>query len=886
MLPVGNGVAKMKHPTRILALLCALIAAFLTRQGWGVHERFESAEVSWRLAEADGAARLIQHERDFTVARTGKGSEHLQVWSAQATYVHLAHPVPAARIIDELVPSLWVKSDRPGLRLKLRVVLPRTYDRAGKTLTVLLDGDFYSQQGAWQRLEVRNLKKLFEAEVRIRRAQLGAVDASEAYIDHFVLNAYSGSGITKIWIDDLELTGFASSQPTTTSIAFEGFPSTGAPPSGLRGSDPRSAELRGSVLLVDDRPYFARAIEYNGEPLAFLKRLGFNTIVFHEPPTAAQLAECAQAGVWLVAPPTLTNGSLTITPAHQRVIAWRLGTNATAADLPLLADLAAQLHRQDQDAARPIMCDVAHDVERFVGMSDLLMIGRPSIGTSFDLRRYGDWLQQRTRPLGGKPFWGAIQTEPSVRLIDQLAVAYAGQPTPQATSVQLPKLSADPQQIRLLAFEAIASGARGVCFRSRSRLDVKDDVAKLRAASLTLVNTELSLVEPWAAGGSFVKEIDLGEQHTRGRILETDRSRLLIIARHAPGQQFVSHPQRMEPIAFVAHSIAITDQAYHLGTGGLKPLLSSQSSGRRIKIQDPDAVSLVLFTQDPLAVNRCTRQLSDSRETTATLEHEIASIQLRQTSAVVAELGASKPLNEKLIEARALIDRAEQLLRSGDARDAILATRTAHNMIRRVQHETWEQAVLAFPSPMSSALCSSFATLPLHAKVANRMATATWSDNVLPAGDCESLNSMLRAGWHQQPSEDGLNSLVELSLQDPAGGRSALRMVTHRQRGSAVAVNPQPLAITTGPIAATAGQTLRIHGWVKVTDATVGSDDGLMIFDSLAGEELAERITQTRGWQEFTLYRIATRSGDISLTFALTDQGEAWIDEVSVAILK
>ncbi|MBC8351897.1 MAG: hypothetical protein H8E66_07900 [Planctomycetes bacterium] len=877
----------MKQSPRLLSFACALFAALLATHGVAVQERFESPEVSWRLAESDGSVRLLHHERDFTVSRTGQGSEHVRVWSTQATYVYLAHPVSPARIIDELLPSLWVKADRPGSRLMMRVVLPRAKDRDGKTLTVLLEGDFYTQAGAWQRLQMRDLKKLFEAEVRIRRLQLGLVDDHEAYIDHVVLNAYSGPGVTELWTDDLELAGYASSPRVATPVGL-----TGAV--GIAASEPdavqlanRSAELQGSVLLVDDRPYFVRAIEHNGEPFSWLKHVGFNTVLLRSPPSAAELSESEEAGVWLVAPPPITNGVLDLSAAHRRVIAWRLGASANAMELTAISNFAAQVRRQDREQARPIVCDLARDVDRFVDVGDVLMFSKPIVGTSFDLRHYGDWLKQQIRPLVGKPFWGTIQTEPSSRMVEQLGIASATSAAIPSQASKPPKLCADPDQIRLLAFETVAAGARGVCFRSRSRLDLDDDVAKLRSASLQLINSELALIEPWAAGGSVAEEIDLHDPNTRGNMLETDRSRLLVITRHESGQQYVPRPHRTEPISFVAHAVPITDQAYHLGSNGLQPLLRSHTSGPRITIREADSVSLVLLTQDPLAINRSTRELSESRERNATLRQQIASIQLRQTMDVVGKLGPNESANRILVESRAMLDRAEQLLRGGDSRDAMVATRAAQELIRRVQRETWEEAVLAFPSPASSLLCASFATLPLHAEATNRLATARWGNNALQAGDCESLDAMLRSGWRQHAPDVGAqNTFVELSLEDPAGGRSALHLASRQSPTNIAASRGLPLSITSAPVMIEAGHSFRIHGWVKVPEAISGGNDGFMVYDSVTGEELAERITQTNGWREFTLYRIATHSGELMLTFALTGFGEAWLDEVSVAILK
>jgi hypothetical protein len=57
-----------------------------------------------------------------------------------------------------------------------------------------------------------------------------------------------------------------------------------------------------------------------------------------------------------------------------------------------------------------------------------------------------------------------------------------------------------------------------------------------------------------------------------------------------------------------------------------------------------------------------------------------------------------------------------------------------------------------------------------------------------------------------------------------------------------------------------------------------------MVYDSLAGPTLAERIPVTDGWREFVLYRAAPRDGEMTVTFALTGFGEAYLDNVTVSV--
>jgi len=98
-------------------------------------------------------------------------------------------------------------------------------------------------------------------------------------------------------------------------------------------------------------------------------------------------------------------------------------------------------------------------------------------------------------------------------------------------------------------------------------------------------------------------------------------------------------------------------------------------------------------------------------------------------------------------------------------------------------------------------------------------------------------------------------------------------------------VEAPPVWMTSPPVAVEAGQLIQISGWVHITKPITGSVDGLMVFDSISGEDLGERIGQTDGWQWFNLYRVAPRSGQVTVTFALTGLGEARVDDVMVQTL-
>jgi hypothetical protein len=76
------------------------------------------------------------------------------------------------------------------------------------------------------------------------------------------------------------------------------------------------------------------------------------------------------------------------------------------------------------------------------------------------------------------------------------------------------------------------------------------------------------------------------------------------------------------------------------------------------------------------------------------------------------------------------------------------------------------------------------------------------------------------------------------------------------------------------------GTWVRVGFWVK---GAVGvSADGLMVFDSAGGEPLGVRVGYSPAWKRHTLYRRVPESGKLSVTFAVTGVGSAYVDDVTV----
>jgi hypothetical protein len=495
------------------------------------------------------------------------------------------------------------------------------------------------------------------------------------------------------------------------------------------------------------------------------------------------------------------------------------------------------------------------------------------------LTDYWRWLRRcalRQRP--GTPFWAALDTELPIELERQVTAIGGHHSVPFAR---------ETSSLRMMAMEAVAAGARGLCFRSRSRLDARDPATKLRAATLKWVNQELQRVEPWIAGGRYLEEIAVNGARTRARVLETERARLLVVTRDLRDSA-VKGPFHLPPPSFFVHGIPITDQAFRIGAARLHALRGTRGNGVQISLEATDTAAFILLTQDPLAINHVRRRLAETRNEFVAAQQEVAELLLEDTQSIdrqLAAFGQTLARTEPLFaEATTRIDSARRLMKTGDAENAGQATRQAMEVLQRIRQMHWERATRSFPSPEASPLISSFRTLPLHWDMVARMQAVTWGDNELAAGDFEDLDHMRSNGWSQSRGNNPrILKAVELSLNAPRSGRSCLQMQAWPDNDwGDQRLEQWPITIRSAPVPIRQGELIRIAGWIRVPRRIRKNDDGIMIFDSVGGPQLALKIQRTDGWQEFSIYRAATRDGTVSVTFALTGLGEAWLDNVVV----
>lgn len=928
---------------RICSLLVALLIYMSTTTTtvnaapWT--EPFENPNVKLRDGGGNARYQFQQITSINSGQHGGRRCAYLKVVGQGGSHVYTTLNVGRPLIIPELYPTVWIKSDRTGIRLFARAILPRTIDpNTGQPLTMLLDGTSYTATGSWQMLEISNLPKQLKQKIQVARTQAKhVIDGRGAYIDQFVLNVYGGAGTTNVWVDDATIYGYVEmtlpnrgpatgspiyresgnwsastnrpnqapnnyiqNNPGRTVIParrFGGNHANNYNHRAVHNSKPlRNVELKGAELYVDNSPILVRAIRYRGESLATLKKLGFNAVWLTEEASPNLLAEAQATDLFVICappkfiqvdiPPNSTAPSPKIGPEYNQVLAWNLGHNLLESHVESVRKLANQTRAADDQQARPLICSPKASLRAFsMPPINLLLIGRSPLGTSLELSDYGTWIRERPRlARPGTPVWSTIQTEVSKELYDQWRLSGQSVSPP-------PMLSAE--QIRLTAYTAIAAGSRGLLFESRESLEKSDPMTLARATALAILNIELELIRPWVAAGTLIDTVKGDQPNTAGAVFRYNRSRLLVPIWVGPGAQLVPGQSAGNTISFTV-PVPESNRAYEITPGTLRPVKSRKRvrGGVSVTLSEFSLSTLILFTEDAKTIHSMNHRAKKIGEKAARLHRRLAESKLTMVQEVNRRMAAYPKsiwdTSDHLRESRKRLQECDGAIAAHDWAAACIAADRAMRPLRIVERTNWSRAIGNLHSPVASPATICFSTLPWHWNLAGQARSWQRSGNRILGGDFERLEQVCAAGWtnYTYPNS-GVETQVDITSEAAHTGTCGIRLraTPKDPESKPTLVETPPTWIRSPTIQVAAGSIVRIEGWVHIPTPITGSVDGLIIFDSMTGEALAERIGETTGWRPFVLYRIATKTGPMTVTMALAGMGEVWLDDISIQTL-
>jgi hypothetical protein len=882
-------------PSQFAALFIVVLAAVGAGAG-ELEDGCESTTPSWRLAPADPAVRLVEHARSANSPHRGERCERVVVEAGGPTLLTLDTPLGPAAVIDEFRAAVWVRSSRPDLRLAVRVRLAGDAD----PIEVLVPGTASRDIGRWELLEVTDVARGLARQLPALRLEHGSdLSVTGALVTGLVIDGAVTPGRHEIAIDDLSASGLVMAaaadplvRPATATAVLE------------QPSDPAAGLARG-VLEVDGLPFFPRSIDWMGEPFGKLAELGFNCVRLAEPASSDQLAEARAAGLWVICPPPPIPDIDLTEPERvpmlrnwDRVLAWDMGSGLTEASLEELAERGRRIRACDPRPGRPLLGAVDSGLRNVSRHVDMVVARRTVLGTTLELIDWLEWLRQRPRlARPGTPFLATLATE-----IDPAAARQAA----ALAGIGGRGLAIDPESLTLAAYSAVAGGVRGILFSSSRRLDADEAEARMRAAAVREMNLHLAVLEPWGAAGRFASRATTSSPEVQAFVMEAARARIVLAWRGVQGSQLVARryegsdmPGEDVPLSILVPGVPEAHRAWEIAPGGLRPVRQQRvTGGVSVTLDAFTTHTLVLLSGEPAVTGRVQEQLRALAPVELASARGLAALSLASAADLLGRLPPQAFSGPPPVAAGPMLTEAGRLAAAGEAlvaSDPATASRSlrqAAAIAGQFERRIWENAVKAEGSMVSSPLCCSDATLAEAWQfIAARTGTAP-GESLLAGGEMEELAPLAQGGWHHFARPPGeVRTAVEVSPSRPASGRGCLRLVAAPAdpKEPPVVVETPPVWITTPPITAPVGKLLEISAQVWVPAAITGSVDGLMVFDSLGGPALAERVGATRDWRRLVLHRIVPpeAAGEpFTVTFALSGLGEARIDDVSVRVLE
>lgn len=854
-----------------------------------IRDDFESGPTHWRLWRDDAGTRVVQNQRIATMPHTGNASEMIEVSvGLQGTYVYLAYSLQERlAVIDELSVSLWVRAAASGMRPAFRVVFPRTaHPATSEPLTTLLYGTPSVGGGQWSYVEVKRPVELLDTQRRVLRTQYGpAVDLRDAYIDAVILNIFNGAGNTKIQIDDLAIEGTVSSNLMTAARLPV---STGSNSSIPPVSNETSAELI-AQRSRDLRASVPRWLQYRGESLDWLASLGINGIVVDKTPTATLLGEARRLRLGVIAPPPTVMPSESEIESMDAIQGWSLGWALDGSQLDASRDATVRLNRMPLALHRPTLVEAMEAYGPYGRLVDLLAVPIPLPTTLRNNDEAGRILQTSVQPLRGR-------TVPLASIMLEPLGEWRTQRNRMAEVLRSNAAQIEPYdlgQSRMQLIRSIGHGVRGWYFRSLGPLDSDDSVNLLRADSFRALNAELSLIAPWIQSGepAVPMSIDLKTGYAGFRIA-MPRSQLIILTRRGDYDQLVVPAESLENLPLILPRQEQTTQTYRITRGRLESLPTEPTpDGWKIGIPIPSTVEMLVITEDPRAIGYLQSKLAEIAPTITESRMAIGdqSLQVAQMTLIAERVPANDTAWREVANAQSRMRAARQYLSQSDLLRCLTNADNATSTADRIIRQSWQRAVVHFPTPTSSPLAISKLSLPLHWELEQVVKNRTWASKIVPSANMEDMPNMLSQGWAiDRRLEDRVAS--EAMIVSGSGPDASNSLVLE-----AKPINGTPISggyagasmrIESPVIDVPADSLVHIQGLVRVISCGNEPQSGLLAYDRFGGPALGQLLNNSTGdsntWQRISLYRLATDTHGCRILFELRGTAKVMIDQLQI----
>ncbi|MEO2017889.1 MAG: hypothetical protein ABGZ53_26355 [Fuerstiella sp.] len=871
--------------------------------------------ISWRVFIPPGQA--VQLEQQQISTHGGDETLRMQFLSpADFQHVTVVSVRQPATVIDEFKATVRLNSTQPGLRLALRLVLPRQKDpRTDHPLTGLVTGDTYKKADTWQTLSVAGTRSAVESEIRRLRTTIhqSNLNFADAYFDACVLIAELHSGRTLI---DIGATAYGPVVVPRPEMVVDDLSIPAGPTSAKR-----RVRIERDRILVDGAPTFPTFMPDHGESLETLQRLGVNAVWVPDVSNVERMQSLKGIKMVVIATPphpqfdpadfdTPLQGLPPLHQTHPDPDIWLLGTRVGPKQQPHLLAWARAIRTADRVMRRPLMADVlaAEGVASrqidIVGISQTLPGGTTTFGES----RNKSYLRLNSSAQLTLP-WEWIHVEPS------------GELAAWRSAVGAEPVYVEPEQIMMQVVAALSAGSRGIGFWKTQSLELGDPAQRETAKAIELANLYIDILTPLLARGRVHGHISMnltgadavsddrrnfgidtairtsssGMGYSRipdgpdAALLNGSGASLILAGFWDRASHFVPQKLFAESATLTVAPPSETASAWQIFATGVTGLRRQPTAGGlALTISDFDQVATILVTSDHEQRKKLEARVHGHAQRAGQLFIELSELKLarvqetcRKIDRITSIDGSTSQLFE---QAESQIEMARQAQTRRNFPAAERYARRAMRSVRTIQNRYWRAALRGLSTPTASPHTINFAALPDHWKMMRRIETNQASENLIPSGNFDSLRLLTESSWEPVSPQPTLYHSSADVVTEYRGPNQVLRMRAWKRSSEVAIINGQPSLLVQAPeIIAQRGDVFEIRVKVRIGQGVPAVNDApFLVFDSDLGPEFAVRPQLEPSWRTFRIYREASKTGPLKIWLALTGSAEVFIDDFSV----
>lgn len=923
--------AIMAHGGSTLAFALFILASWLISCSDDVQaqlaDSLDAYPPRWSLHVSDCDARLVEQTHQSDATADGGFCEAVTVSAGHGTQAVLLYPIEPVRPIDELTATLRIKSLNVGLRVGFRVRYPYVIDPLTKRAAeVWIFGPPTRRKGEFQKVGIGQITGPLRLKTMAMRKQYGAsADVSSPYVDAVVVNAYGGPGTSTVRLDDLRVEAMVplshQSNGDSASIAVA-RPADIAPSSRRRpdrnrpdrnrldaNGEPGDLVRRGSRVDApagsgDAGPAafpvgrVTRMLQFRGEPLAWIRSLGFDAVWVTGPPTVDLLNEAIRARVRLYCvPPSAPRPELE--PLLEPVAGWIVGHD-TVMDSRHRQAIAAEVTRYRRLPSRwqrPLIGCPLEDFRYYGSLLDAAVVDAPPRIRSLSSEEVRAVRRRQRSRLGDKPFAVGVSAGPPSAAVWQSDLIAERLGTPLVETFRW-------QSMWRQVAEAIADAPQAILYRSSRPLTSGHPLDQYLAMALSFINRHLGMIQSDVARAAVDPDpLPAGNVYVARRLVSGSTTFLILTSAMIRGDETLGGDGRSVRIGLPPMDEGkLIWRLTHFSAERLTPV--TDQTGTSIEIVSPDVVEVIAIS-DQVADGGRLASSAERLATQAAIDRwQLARESIGQSEsdwnrATAGRLVSRRAPTELLNAARQSLQEAETLVRAGDTAGALRLARRADSWTLKCD---WMLHDALFADRLPASATAAMGRMPLWSSpplLARHVeadlawwpmlteAAAGWSRNLLAGGDLDRPDAISPEGWTfgrrnsgwaaadaQWTSRGAFDGAGALTVRVAPKGDFGGSLVPGGYEGTTLLVQSPPVTVRDGA-------AVRIDAMVR-TLGFGGPHHGLLVYDSVGTQDLGVLVRQQPEWTKVTLLRHPTDDKPIRVMFECLGGGEAMIDSVQV----